>query len=290
MDKSSLRSERITAILSTVVAVAILAAGVTAHQSHNVTTEDSLSLLESDLRFQIDMAFRQNPGEGAARMSQVDEAVSAWHASPQSEIDRSRMADWLLEATIRCMPGTMEALPEVPRFGLPQEESVTSTPEVNIAEDTYITLETTEDATLEEEEETAPHAEAEQRAAMPVAAETAVTVPINTTVLSDRMAEYHSSLDKIQSRLLIENTSDLIVLTSLVEKVEASAADYHLLGLYYEALTEQERSGIQKPRPVEPVLSELQQRIQRARPDDAGRTPSTSQLDALFDRVDLLSK
>ena len=116
MDQSTKTSERITAIISTVVAVALLAAGVTAQQTHNTRT-DELAYLESDLRFQLQSAFRLTPKEGQQRLQQVNEVLAAWQQSRQTADDRQLLADWMLEATIRSMPGSMEPLPPAPPFG-----------------------------------------------------------------------------------------------------------------------------------------------------------------------------
>ena len=55
--QSSTTGERVTAVLSTLVAIAILGAAVTAQQSRTPQA-DRLASLESDLRFQLDLAYR----------------------------------------------------------------------------------------------------------------------------------------------------------------------------------------------------------------------------------------
>lgn len=116
MNFSSARSERITAIVSVVVAVAILAGGVTAYQSHNASVDDVVQL-ESDFRFQLEVGFRHDQKERARRLAKLEAVTKAWYESPQSAEDRTKLADWLLEATIRSMPGSVEALPALPKFG-----------------------------------------------------------------------------------------------------------------------------------------------------------------------------
>jgi len=116
MDFSSARSERFTAIASTLVAIAILAGGVTAYQSHNAPVDDVVQL-ESDLRFQLEVAFRHDPNERARRLVKLEEVSQAWHQSSRTTADREQLASWLLEATIRSMPGSIEVLPVVPHFG-----------------------------------------------------------------------------------------------------------------------------------------------------------------------------
>ncbi len=121
MDFSTARSERLTAIISTVFAVIILAGGVTAYQSHHAANDDVVQL-ESDFRFQLEVGFRHNVRERARRLAQLDKVSKAWQQSPKSEADREKLADWLLEATIRSMPGAVEDLPAVPDFGATQPQ------------------------------------------------------------------------------------------------------------------------------------------------------------------------
>ena len=119
MNHSMLNSERITAMVSTLMAIAILAAGVTAHQSR--VPLDELERLESDLQFQLDWAFRHDSKERSQRIARLEETIAAWQLSPRSEEDRKLLASWLLESTIRSMPGTTKPLPSVPEFGKPHK-------------------------------------------------------------------------------------------------------------------------------------------------------------------------
>jgi hypothetical protein len=108
-------NERLTAFVSTMVAVAILAAGVTAHQSapHKVT---DVVQVASDLRFQLEMAFRHDSREQQARLAQLDAVMSAWNVAPQSDADRELLLAWLREAGTNSLPGVMQPLPAVPEF------------------------------------------------------------------------------------------------------------------------------------------------------------------------------
>ncbi len=117
MSLSAFTSERITAIVSTLMAIAILAAGVTAQQSR--APLDELEQLESDLQFQLDWAFRHDSKERSRRIAWLEETITAWHESPGSEEDRKLLASWLLESTIRSMPGTIKPFPSVPEFSRP---------------------------------------------------------------------------------------------------------------------------------------------------------------------------
>jgi len=130
MSLSTLTSERITAVVSTLMAIAILAAGVTAQ--HSRAPLDEIEQLESDLQFQLDWAFRHDSKERSKRIARLEETISAWHESPGSEGDRKLLASWLLESTIRSMPGTIKPFPSVPEFSKPADvviaESVETVP------------------------------------------------------------------------------------------------------------------------------------------------------------------
>jgi hypothetical protein len=108
-------NERLTAFVSTVVAVAILAAGLTAHQNQAPATGDIVQMA-SDLRFQFEMAFRHDTRERDTRLAQLDTLMTEWQASPQSVEDRDALLSWLQTAAGRSLPGAMEPLPDQPKF------------------------------------------------------------------------------------------------------------------------------------------------------------------------------
>jgi hypothetical protein len=114
----SSRNERLTAFVSTVVAVAILAAGVTATQQQDLPADD-VTRAVADLRFQLDMAFRHDERERDGRLAQLDALVSAWEKSPQSADDRASLFKWLQESAGRSLPGALAPLPAVPEFSRP---------------------------------------------------------------------------------------------------------------------------------------------------------------------------
>jgi hypothetical protein len=118
MDQSG-GSERLTAFVSTLVAIAILAAGVTAHQ-HSTPEVTDATQLGSDLRFQLEMSFRHDTRERDLRLSRLDEVMAAWQKSPQSETDREALMSWLREAGARSLPGALRVLPKTPEFSTPQ--------------------------------------------------------------------------------------------------------------------------------------------------------------------------
>jgi hypothetical protein len=106
-------NERLTAFVSMVVAVAILAAGVTAHQSSKVT---DVNQWEADLRYQFEMAFRHDTRQGEKRLAQLDDVMAHWRASTQSDGDRQLLLTWFQEAGGRSLPGSLAPLLEMPQF------------------------------------------------------------------------------------------------------------------------------------------------------------------------------
>lgn len=114
----SSRNERLTAFVSTVVAVAILAAGVTATQQQELPGDD-VARAVADLRFQFDMAFRHDEREREARLARLDALVSAWEKSPKSADDRAALFKWLQESAGRSLPGALAPLPALPEFSHP---------------------------------------------------------------------------------------------------------------------------------------------------------------------------
>ena len=120
VEDSIARSERWTAIASTLVAIAILAAGVTAsqHAERRVPTKQ-LSEWESDLRFQVETVFRKDVPARDARLAQLDSVLEDWENSPQTALARQNLIDWFALATANTMPGSAAAFPAAPKFGGP---------------------------------------------------------------------------------------------------------------------------------------------------------------------------
>jgi hypothetical protein len=108
-------NERLTAFVSTMVAVAILAAGVTAHQSAAPVDSDVVQVA-SDLRFQLETAFRHDFREREKRLAQFDAVMNAWNLAPQSNTDHELLLSWLREAGTNSLPGVTKPLPPVPDF------------------------------------------------------------------------------------------------------------------------------------------------------------------------------
>lgn len=118
MNSSTATGQRVTALVSTLVAIGLLAAAVTARPSRT-PPRDELTRLESDLKFQLEMAFRHDTQQRAERLEQLQRAVQAWQQSPQTDEDRRLFASWLREAIVRSLPGSIDSLPAIPPFGQP---------------------------------------------------------------------------------------------------------------------------------------------------------------------------
>jgi len=295
MNFSTARSERITAIVSTLVAVAILTGGVTAYQSHNEPVEDIVQL-ESDLRFQLEIAFRHDPNERTRRLAQLEQVSQAWQQSPREAADHSDLASWLLEATIRSMPGSIKALPGVPKFGERQQPSKQPTPDVlvtppvaaekldlvtqvptpsavnstPVAQPSKVDVRSTvvvENRTFSEQLSVAPATPLPSAAAVTQAAE---PVPINLTELAARVAGYHNGLREVEAALLTLDADDFSALTDQIGQLSELTRDFRFVNLYYQALTDQERQTISAPRPLTATLAEIRRRLDSSETAQSG--------------------
>lgn len=108
-------SERLTTVVSTLIAAALLAAGVTAQQART-TRPSTLERLESDLRFQIRSAFRMTPIQAEQRLQKLDAVLKDYRLQPRNAADQRKLADWLAAATARSIPGTIKPMPAAPGF------------------------------------------------------------------------------------------------------------------------------------------------------------------------------
>ncbi len=297
MDLSTISSERITAILSTIVAVVILAAGVTAQQSRSSRT-DELVHLESDLRFQMESAFRLNPKQGAERVKQLEAVLATWREAPQTAADRRLLADWLLEATIRSMPGSIQSLPSAPQFGrsevaetppipprvdplpLSTESSLVVTTEVidppsepaPVVATSAVFFAPT-DPPVELSPINHPPTPVESLfvevstkiavAATPPAPQVVEPVVINLTELKARIAGYHRGLDEVEAALLVHERPQFKRLSRQIHSLNGLTKDFQFVRLYYESLTPVERRAVESPRSMKATLAELSRHLQR---------------------------
>jgi hypothetical protein len=75
---------------------------------------------------QLHIAFRNDIQEHERRREQVAAAVAAWRAAGRSAANDRLLVDWLRAAIRKSMPGSREALPELPKF----EQPVVATPAI----------------------------------------------------------------------------------------------------------------------------------------------------------------
>ncbi len=254
-------SERITAIVSTLVAIAILAAGVTAHQS--LVPLDELQRLESDLQFQLEWAFRHDSKERSQRLAKLDETIEAWHASPRSQEDRRLFSSWLLESTVRSMPGTTKPLPKVPVFGKPSVATLAEPEKIKVVQSKPIESETVRLTEVVDIRAT-PADFAVAVVADPEPSEASEKpVQINLTELTARIAGYHEGLDQIETTLLLAKAPDLDFLEKQAKKLDDLTRNFRFVTLYHESLTEKEREYLSAPRSIIAPLAEIERLLER---------------------------
>ncbi|MCG8448887.1 MAG: hypothetical protein MI725_04820 [Pirellulales bacterium] len=308
MNQSTTQGERITAVVSTLVAIAILAAGVTAQQQH-APPSDELIQLESDLRFQLEMAFRHDTTERQKRLAQLAQVIAAWEDAPRTATNRQQLVDWLLESTSRSIPGAVEDLAAAPVFdgpnppepaGAPQTDFVVSSPpgpklakpdEKNAPTPTPVAaapVARTQKEVLPESimERTAKHVATDATFATiqqdtvtagsnpsPATAEPEPRgqVFINLTELSARIAGYHEGLNALEARLVTLEEAELDILAELVDQLDGMTRNFRFVKLYHDALTAHERQAVESPRSPLATLIEIESLIERsenAEPED----------------------
>ncbi|MBX3432169.1 MAG: hypothetical protein KF847_02360 [Pirellulales bacterium] len=131
MRKSS-TGERIIAVVSSFVAVAIIGGFVAADRQAQWPKAD-LRALEADARLQFELAYRHDQTAYESRISALETTVEAYRQSPRSAADQQALAEWFDQAIVLSMPGSSQKLPTTPRFGAetpPAVAEVASTPEV----------------------------------------------------------------------------------------------------------------------------------------------------------------
>ncbi|NOZ41254.1 MAG: hypothetical protein GXP24_13665 [Planctomycetes bacterium] len=291
MDFWTARSERTTAIVSTLVAIAILAGGVTAFQSHHAPVDDVVQL-ESDLRFQLEVAFRHDPNERARRLVLLEEVTQAWLQSPRSTADREQLASWLLEATIRSMPGSIEKLPVAPKFGESTPQPLLDQQRPDVLVETPLSEQIAEEPIAEEPEKSKPVLLEPTPASLapieritpvteivaPIADELLATpqptttpaqvmetpIRINLTELAARIAGYHEGLDEIDATMLIIEPANIVALLEQIRLLEELSQDFRFIRLYYQTLTDRERRAVAEPRSMAATLAKIERRIDHA--------------------------
>jgi hypothetical protein len=86
-------------------------------------TPIKLQSLVNETAAQFKIAYRQNAPQHRARYEQLSRALAAWKKAPRSEENDRLLAEWLRAAMRRSMPGSREALPPLPEFNRPSEET-----------------------------------------------------------------------------------------------------------------------------------------------------------------------
>jgi hypothetical protein len=113
--KKTNSDRRLTLVACTLIAAAILGAAVTAQHGHRQPLS-ALAELESDLRIQLQMAFRHDTAQHQIRQEQLDQILNAWLQSPRSPADRQLLTQWLRQSIRSSMPGSTHPLPSLPSF------------------------------------------------------------------------------------------------------------------------------------------------------------------------------
>lgn len=80
------------------------------------TSRSNLQALVNDTAAQIQLAYRQHPGERDNRQQQLAAVLAAWRAAARSEANNQRLATWLHAAILSSMPGSNDPLPPAPVF------------------------------------------------------------------------------------------------------------------------------------------------------------------------------
>ena len=78
-----------------------------------VPSRASIDELVSDLRLQIQLAFRRDVEERALRLRETQEAIGLWKQSPRSAADEEVFRNWLRRAIRHSMPGARGGLFDV---------------------------------------------------------------------------------------------------------------------------------------------------------------------------------
>ncbi len=280
---SSTTGERITAVVSVLVSIALLGAVVAAQQSRRFDGDD-LVRLESDLRFQLDLIARFDRAAHRARLAQLEEALQAWRQSMQSRADRQRMVEWFQAAIAQTVANSAAKLPPPPELGVEPPLIVASPPPASDAQTTSEATETPPDLApappdVSVGEAVASPDEAAAQAPAPPAGEHSIAqlgpppteglpystagdqnanagdvddpippVQINLAELAARIRGLHHSLDDIEASLVASAQLPPERLEEIVARLESLAVQHRFLRLYYDALTNAEQRLVQSPR------------------------------------------
>ena len=75
------------------------------------SSKSNLQALVNDTAAQVQLAYRQQPGEREYRQRQLASVLAGWRAAARSEANNQRLATWLHSAISSSMPGSNDPLP-----------------------------------------------------------------------------------------------------------------------------------------------------------------------------------
>ena len=302
MELSTKASERLTAVLSTLAAVVILAAGVTAQQLRTPPA-DEVARLESDLRYRLTSQVGVDVQQAQAQLAQLDQVLAAWRHCDKTETDRRLLADWLLEANVRAMSDANKLLPPMPDFGRPSStlpdptfkplpesldakqldgdsfrpegelEPVPVPLELSPSSDPLPPLEPTpaeppaipvpvEQPAFEEYIETEP-APTVPTVKQAAAASRGAPVQVNLDELATRIAVCHDNLDELNSQLQAGDGVSAEQLPELLQRLERLCDQVQFVDLYFQMLSADEQASMMSPPSPRNVVAEFARQLER---------------------------
>jgi len=275
MNISTVASERLTAILSTVVAIAILGAVVTAQPS-SPEPKDELSRLESDLRFQIQRIVRFDGQKSATCTAQLQRTLDLWNQTEPTEANRRLFAQWLRQSMVHTMPGSELTLPKPPSFQASSQPAASELPKIVDAfqqQPAALTVELPTTVAAQDTTQRLPakiltrHIASQNFSASKKIGNISLattTVRINLSELTARIAGYHNGLEQIEAALLATSSPKQVELATQVKYLGSLARDYRFVRLYYESLNALERRSVIAPRPLGTTLAKVSRQFERS--------------------------
>lgn len=115
LTSTSTLSERITALVSAAVAIALLGLAVSA-QTGQLSATDPLEQLVSQTRLQFRLGLGHEQALLDARADALDKVLEAFRSADDTSENRELVTRWLREAMLRSMPGSIRPLPAAPAF------------------------------------------------------------------------------------------------------------------------------------------------------------------------------
>jgi hypothetical protein len=78
--------------------------------------KNKLQALVNETATQVQLAYRQHPGEQQLRREQLEATLASWRAAERSEANNALLIRWLHAAMQNSMPGSREPMPPKPTF------------------------------------------------------------------------------------------------------------------------------------------------------------------------------